>query len=91
MWMLIDVMFRILANNFQALVNCKIRIPQVSFFKKWLYKLTKPTESDHFTKRFFTFTPMAYIFLQYSYFSVLKRFDLETAFRDTSIVLLQKV
>lgn len=81
--------YRILASNFQALVNCKIRIPQVSFFKKVViqtFELTKPIESDHFTKR-----PVSYIFLQNSYFSVLKIFDLETAFRDTSIALSQKV
>lgn len=59
-WMLIDVIsYKILANNFQALVNCKIRTPHTSLFKKVVIqtsKLIKPTESDRFTKRFFTFT-----------------------------------
>lgn len=58
--MLIDVIsYKILANNFQALVNCKIRTPHTSLFKKVVIqtsKLIKPTESDRFTKRFFTFT-----------------------------------
>lgn len=83
----------LLTNNFQALVNHKKRIPQVSFFKRWLYKhLNLPNQlSMTILQKNLHFCTSGLYFLQNSYFSVLKRFDLETAFRDTSVVLLQKV